>query len=242
MTSFGARLKSVHTAIASIGAGTVRPKRLILWLDDPEAVLNPPAALQSLVSRGLEIQASQPLGPHTKYYPAVEAGIDEFVTADDDIIYPPQWLERLMTTANASQADAIGWRGRTMTRLGLSLSPSASWEFAKSTDKSTALFLTGVSGVYYRSALVEHLRAAGSDFLTLCPTADDIWLNYIRCQTGGLSALVAANSVHFPLVRGSQDVRLGAINVDGARNDTYLQGLYSPELVDSLALEEVCHS
>ena len=64
LTSYGKRISTVWQTIETIGAGTVKPHRLILWLDDRDAYLDPPATLRRLQARGLEIRHCRDYGPH----------------------------------------------------------------------------------------------------------------------------------------------------------------------------------
>ena len=80
-----------------------------------------PASLRRLERRGLEILAAGNYGPHTKYYPYVASTSRHtvpLVTADDDIIYPPEWLallvdagERHPGTVSAHWVSIMGTEG-----------------------------------------------------------------------------------------------------------------------------------
>lgn len=72
LTSYGKRISSVWQTIETIGLGTVKPHRLILWLDDDAVVTDPPAPLRRLLARGLEIRHCRDYGPHKKYFPYVD--------------------------------------------------------------------------------------------------------------------------------------------------------------------------
>ena len=89
LTSYGKRISTVWQTIETIGAGTVKPRRLILWLDDRDAYLDPPATLKRLQARGLEIRHCRDYGPHKKYFPYLNEILPDepartLVTADDD--------------------------------------------------------------------------------------------------------------------------------------------------------------
>ncbi len=100
LTSYGKRVQDVSLAIESIGAGRVRPRRLILWLDDERILAALPESLTKQMARGLEVRSTQNYGPHKKYFPyvrSVESHELPLATADDDILYPRYWLAGLMT-------------------------------------------------------------------------------------------------------------------------------------------------
>lgn len=182
LTSYGKRIGSVWKAIETIGAGTVKPRRIILWLDDAAVLANPPATLKRLCARGLEIRSCRDYGPHKKYYPYVcEIFPDEpertLVTADDDVFYPPNWLEELLAAHRPDEVTAFRARIRTN-------APYRSWMTCTTTEPSEQVFATGVSGVAYPPRLLETLRERGEQFADICPMADDFWLHYAAVATG----------------------------------------------------------
>ena len=73
LTTYGKRSQKVYFAIESIANGDLRPSRLILWIDDEAFLNNPPATIQRLAKRGLEVKPCKNFGPHKKYYPYVES-------------------------------------------------------------------------------------------------------------------------------------------------------------------------
>lgn len=100
LTSHGGRLRQVFAAIESIGSGTQRPARLILYLNEKNVHTKLPTPLSRLVARGLEVCYCEDVGPHTKYYPYLmsEPVLDlPLVTADDDKLYAKDWLQKLFT-------------------------------------------------------------------------------------------------------------------------------------------------
>ncbi|MFC7671596.1 hypothetical protein ACFQWH_00845 [Mycolicibacterium sp. GCM10028919] len=182
LTTYGKRTATVWKTIETIGSGTVRPRRLILWLDDAATVANPPATLQRLVSRGLEIRLCHDYGPHKKYFPYVQEIFPEepsvtLVTVDDDAYYPPTWLEELLDAHRPNEVTAFRARIR-------GAGPYGSWPTCESREPSPRVFATGVSGVAYPPPLLRTLRERGDEFIEVCPRADDFWLHYAAVATG----------------------------------------------------------
>lgn len=182
LTSYGKRIDTVWKTIETIGAGTVKPRRMILWLDDMAACANPPATLLRLCARGLELRFCRDYGPHKKYYPYVcEVFPDEpertLVTADDDVFYPRTWLEELLRAHRQDEVTAFRARVRTD-------APYRSWPTCTTTEPSERVFATGVSGVAYPPRLLATLRQRGDQFLEICPRADDFWLHYAAVASG----------------------------------------------------------
>ena len=98
LTSYGNRIRAVHLAVESMAHGTVRPRRLILWLREADVVADPPPPLARLVRRGLELRCTEDWGPHQKYYPYVRSQPRHalpLVIADDDVRYDRDALARV---------------------------------------------------------------------------------------------------------------------------------------------------
>ena len=51
------------------------------------------------------------------------------------------------------------------------------------TDADETVFATGVSGVAYPPSLLFALRARGTEFMRVCPRADDYWLHFAAVAT-----------------------------------------------------------
>lgn len=236
LTSHGRRVRRVNRTIESIGRGTLRPSRVVLWLDDPSVYENLPAALLRQQSRGLEVKLTNNLGPHTKYYPLV---IEEprraasFATADDDILYPRWWLKRLVQAAVETPANIVCHRAHRITLRGARLAPYDAWESVRTTVANPSVFATGVSGVLYPPAMAEALRNAKRGFVKSCPFADDVWLHRIAMEHQILVRQVADVPKHFWIARGSQQGALMDRNMTGG-NDAAIAALYGIEQVTLL--------
>lgn len=182
LTSYGRRIDTVWKTIETIGAGTLKPRRIILWLDDPAVLADLPGSLRRLCARGLEVRACHDYGPHKKYFPYVcEIYPDEpgrtLVTADDDVFYPPNWLDELLAAHRPDEVTAFRARIR-------SDGPYRTWPVCTTTEPSEQVFATGVSGVAYPPRLLEVLRNRGDQFTDICPRADDFWLHFAAVATG----------------------------------------------------------
>lgn len=181
LTSYGKRISTVWQTIETIGAGAVKPRRLILWLDDRDAYLDPPATLKRLQARGLEIRHCRDYGPHKKYFPYTNEILPDepdrtLVTADDDVYYPPTWLAELLTAHRSGEVTAFRARIRND-------GPYRTWPMCTTTEASETVFATGVSGVAYPPELLGALRDRGEAFAHVCPRADDYWLHYAAVST-----------------------------------------------------------
>lgn len=244
LTSYGDRIHTVSVAIESIARGKTRPQRLVLWLDSPEQFAARPVSLRRLERRGVEVLLSSNYGPHTKYYPyvkSVEHHTVPLATADDDIIYPPNWLA-LLVAAHRRHPEAIG--GHWVSIMGVSgdrVAAYGTWARAHDTAVRPTNFAPGVSGVIYPPAMLQELKLRGERFLSVCPGADDIWLHWVALRAGIPVRQVRPVPRHFPIIPGSQGRTLMTTNVGENRNDHCIQGLYSAEDLAALGMSAARH-
>jgi hypothetical protein len=238
LTTHGSRIAKVHTCIESIVAGSVRPGRLILWLNHEPDSEQLPVELKRLQRRGLEIRYTPNYGPHTKYFPYVaEFGSDgvPLVTADDDVIYAKDWLEGLLA-AHQSQPGLIHcYLAREVTMEAGLLAPYRSWKTTETFAPSLRNFALGVAGVIYPPEFVLALREAGDAFMASCPKADDIWLHAVAVRNGFLiNPLKSRNQC--PLqIPFTQDIALFHTNFLASGNDAQIRATYSGHDLRSLA-------
>jgi hypothetical protein len=259
LTTHGDRIGTVSIGIESIARGTVRPQRLVLWLDSPEDVAACPAPLRRLERRGLEIRAAsdyghskggpandgQPnYGPHTKYYPYVASTPRHtvpLVTADDDIVYPPKWLAQLVDAAERHPGTVSAHWVSIIGVGGDRIAGYTTWVRARDTAVRPANFATGVSGVIYPPEMLEEVRRHGDSFLQSCPRADDIWLKWVALRAGIPVRQIGPVPRHFPIIPGSQGQTLMSTNVGENQNDHCIRGLFSAEDVAALGVSAASH-
>jgi hypothetical protein len=236
LTSYGIRVRTVYLTIESIARGYKRPSRIILWVEDDSSFRNPPAPLRRLVRRGLEIRLCTSYGPHTKYFPYVETQ-DHFhvplVTADDDQLYPRDWLKTLAegygtfpTAINCHWALAIGLQDK--------LAKYTSWGRCGSTEPNFRQIALGVSGVIYPPAFLRILKAAGSAFQSCCPKADDLWLHVQALRAGYKIRQLRSEPLQCLQVPGSQGIALGKENKDDGGNDRQVEATYTAEDINRM--------
>lgn len=230
LTTFGRRLGTVHLAIESIGAGIERPSRLVLWIQDESEYLNRPDSIRRLESRGLEVRLTRSLRSHTKYFPALpiaqQTGL-KLVTADDDVLYPKNWLHDLVE-AFTDTPRAIVCHMSHLIRLEQdgTIAPYTSWDRNWSNTPSNRAFSVGASGALLPPVMISALRRAGDRFLSIAPTADDVWLNGIATATQVPTRQVSTIPIHFAGVK-TADPGLAEENVRGGGNDAQIRDTYS---------------
>ena len=99
LTSFPARIEKAYLAIKSIMLQEVKPDEIILWLSDKQFEgVGIPATLKELEEKGLQIKFCEDLRGHKKYFELVKAQRPNelILTFDDDIIYPPDSIKKVI--------------------------------------------------------------------------------------------------------------------------------------------------
>ncbi|EKA61958.1 hypothetical protein B277_04819 [Janibacter hoylei PVAS-1] len=228
VTSYGDRLGIVAYVIESLAAGSVRPRRMILWVDDPAFETSDYPMLERLVARGLEIKRCTDYGPHKKYYPYCadpREGDGPLVTADDDVFYPRDWLATLWSAHLATPDLLLGHRAISINVEADVIQPYATWGRATTTQPDHRTFVTGVGGVVYPPALIGHLRSHGEEFLEIAPRADDVWINSIAARHGIRTRWTGDRLTAWSFPR-SQDNALHHENATGGGNDPQVARAY----------------
>ena len=236
LTTYGERANTVFLAVESIASGTVLPARIILWIDD-ELLRNLPQSLLRLQRRGLEIRSCENFGPHTKYYPYVEsesAFTTPLVTADDDVMYPADWLNGLIQ-AHARHPDVVNcYSSRRVIVNDRGLAPYLSWPLCSQHDVSFAQMAMGVSGVIYPPELQRRLKVAGRHFVEACPKADDVWLHRVSIHAGFRISQISDPAGSFDIIPGTQARALYLSNQLRGENDKQIQRTYTAADVELL--------
>ena len=233
MTTYRKRSQSVFYAIETIAKGTIRPSRLILWIDDEELLNNLPESIRRLQKRGLDVRPSRNYGPHTKYYPFVESHESfetPLVTADDDVLYPRYWLEELVE-ANREYPEAVNcYWAHVIETDSKGIGKYASYKVCGSTDLSFRNLALGVMGVIYPPSFLMILKGAGTAFLDCCPTGDDLWLHVQALRAGYKVRQIRPKLPYYSFheVPGAHQTALSFQNVTyGDGNDRQMKATYT---------------
>ena len=239
LTSYGSRISTAYATVESIGLGSVRPRRIVLWLDSEQDVTNLDNRLRRLVARGMEVRLTDNLGPHKKYFPFINElwdGSSPLVTADDDIMYPTNWLSRLVR-AQRDYPDIVNCHRAWTVGVGEdgALLPYSTWAACSTSRPGSRTFATGVSGVIYPPGMLRLLRDRKLEFTTKCLRADDVWLHYVAVDNDVPIRQIRPRGRHFPVVVSAQAVKLQQDNIAGG-NDRQIQATYSAAALSRLGV------
>jgi hypothetical protein len=239
LTTYGKRFTTVHLTIESIGRGRLRPSRLLLWIDEEYLEEHLPAGLRRLQKRGLEVKICANLGPHKKYYPYLESlGIVDvpLVTADDDLLYPYTWLQRLVEEFQKHPTVVNCYRARKMELREGGLANYSQWALASSTDARFKHFAGSGAGVIYPIGLQRAIKREGPKFLTCCPDADDIWLHVQTIRAGYKIRQVDKGEFRLVYIPRTQGSGLRTTNMCGG-NDRQAKSTYTESDISILRNE-----
>lgn len=209
LTSYGTRVNFVFLTIESILQQQTKPATILLWLckkDQPNLWAN--FFLNKQIRRGLKIiYLDDDFRSYKKLSYLLKYNIESqyYVTADDDVFYPVNWLSGFDNALSNNPNAVYCYRGRTIEfETNGNVVPYNNWKLASKKDIiGKNLLPTGVSGICYP---VKALDRRISDFdavSDLCPYADDIWYKMVTTANGYCSLLVNENSEHFtPIITG----------------------------------------
>lgn len=235
LTSYGKRINDVCFTIESLMQQTRKANRIILWLDESVDTTSLPASLQLQKSRGLEIYTfEENIRSYKKLIPALktfpEAAI---ITADDDIIYDFDILDRMISSYLADPKSVHACRVHSMTfdECG-NLKPYSQWNWRTADAMHPARnFITGVGGALYPPRCLAPQVLDQDVFTSICPTADDVWFTAMALLNGTQIKKVATRSPlgeDFIENLSVQDVGLRNINVgENGQNDRQIQAVFS---------------
>lgn len=181
LTSFPERMHDIHYCIYSLFNQTLKADRIILWLardqflnkeaDIPETVLE-------FQKYGLEIKWCENLYSYKKLIPALKEFPDDIIiTADDDIYYEPDCIEKLYNSSMETPATIVCHRCHLLkTDKTGEILPYKKWK-KKISGETVGYknFFTGAGTVLYPPHCLYKDITDKDLFTKLAPKADDIW-------------------------------------------------------------------
>ena len=220
LTSYPARINTVNQTIESLLNQTMKADKVILWLA-PEQFPNKekdlPSQLLELKEKGLTIDWYHDIKSYKKLIPTLKKYPDAIiVTADDDNIYQPRWLEKLYNSYLKYPNDIQCHR---VTKFYHDFSGFHTIAGGKEYYKDATYLnkLVGLGGVlypphcFYKDILNEEL------IQKLAPTNDDQWF-WIQAILNNVKIRVVENpdiAAHY--VPGTQTTGLTNINDKGQK-------------------------
>ncbi|MES1936310.1 sulfotransferase [Salinisphaera hydrothermalis C27AD] len=220
LTSYPARFGTLHLTLLSLLAQTVAPDRIVLWVAHTDRSALPESVAQ-LAASGLEIRYCEDLRSYKKIVPTVRSYPDAYIaTADDDIYFPPTWLEELVdNTSPGSKVIAAHRIHRIQLDENAGIAPYQQWSWNYSTSRQAheLNFPTSGAGILFPPNCFHEDMTQDSAFFELCPTGDDIWLYWMaRMRRYRFSHTGRQGFVMWP---ESQSESLFSHNIAGANDE-----------------------
>ncbi len=209
LTSFPVRIPKLWIVVESILRQTIKPDRIILYLQ-VNSKDELPNRLLNMQERGVEIIiCDTTLRSHNKYWHAFKNYPNDcIITIDDDIIYRSDFIENLLNLHFKYPNSIItNWSKEIKKETPYYLE----WPDAKPNRQTKALLPIGVAGVLYPSHCM-HKDVLNKQLIQeLCLTADDIWLTCMALLNG-TNKIQSQYKQHYLPVRIKNNTTLLAVN------------------------------
>ena len=222
LTTYGSRIEGVYVTIESLFQQTHKADKIILWLSRDEfnaSIL--PETLKLAQARGLEIGYCKDMLSYKKLLPTLQAyPNDLIITADDDILYPANFIEKLYKSY-MQNPDVIHCNlGHRITyKKSGRLEDYTKWGYVSPGEDVETFNLTGTGSLYFPDCFHDDVYK-DNIFLETCPTTDDIWFKCMNVLNG-VSARRIEHSNYFDMghfkyftLPGSQETALWRKNSD----------------------------
>jgi len=232
LTSYPARFPTLPICLKSILNQTLKPTKVILWLDKDVSLENIPQEILKLQKKGLEIRCGgEPLKPHKKYIHAMKEFRDAcIVTVDDDVIYTRDMLASLYASYK-KYPNCIS--ARRVHKILYDINHKAvgynSWDYdcKKDPGPSLQLLATGVGGVLYPP----HIFDMDSEYfnpqniMDNAWSVDDVWLKFVENSLNIPVAWVPNKQTHPFYITNKELAKtsLYIANVHNNRNDVAIE-------------------
>jgi hypothetical protein len=226
LASFPKRINRVWLVIETLLRQTKKPDAIILWLskDQFPKMENVPKSLLSLRARGLRIELrDNDLRSHKKYYYTLaEFPNNTLITVDDDTFYPTYTIEKLYSTSLKYKNMVCCRNAKRLTFEQSELKSYHFWNAAKRSGVYNDIFFVGVGGTLIPYNAISKNVTNQKDFLSVCPIADDIWLNAMCRLVGDKMALVEDKFVALPVISWRNET-LSSVNNGESMNDVQMK-------------------
>jgi len=231
LTSYGERVKTLHYTLVSLITQTCKPKEIIVWLAEGECLTDELRALEQYVS----FKFCKDIRSYKKLIPTLKLNLlVPIVTFDDDVIYPATQLEQLYTTHLAYPNAVICHRAHQVGMTNKGFMPYLQWQFDATSQKpSNTLMPIGIGGVLYPVASLADDVTDDGLFMTLCPSADDIWFKYMALKKDTKTKLVANPAPYCEYLHVANAGEQSLWHENKTENDKQLNNLlnYDPSFI-----------
>lgn len=196
-----------------------------------------------LTRKGVSIKlVDQDIRQYKKIIPALERYPDNYlVTADDDIIYKPTWLEELIEGHKQTGGIVAHRAHKIQFSADADIKPYSQWleqtPFDLCDFNSPLNIPTGAGGVLYPPHSFDPRVTDIGTAMKLCPHADDIWLYYMHLLAGNCVSRIGSRA----LIEIAESQAQSLWQVNANRNDSQFLAMARnygvPELLTKKIIE-----
>lgn len=227
LTSYPPRFATLEHTIKSLLSQSARPREVVLWLyEEDEKLL--PTSIKSLQSDTFKVKTTKKdYRSYKKIYPAiVEYHRDYILTADDDIFYNATWIAQILEHLKPDERRILCHRAHriTLDESG-TIKPYTQWKWqigGTEAQEGFDIFLTGGAGALYPPGSITTDKNDPENFLSLCPSADDVWLYFITSKNQYTPTKIPSDQLEYTW-NNSQDIALVHENIGSHKNDEYIK-------------------
>lgn len=233
VSTTGRRIGRIVEPIRSVLNGSLKPKRFILWLNESPSPVGPGTSIsdvpRELGNMPVEVRWCENIGPATKLLHARKEFPDDLIaTMDDDMIYPPLWLQKLVDAVGVfcgttGASPACCYRAKMVTRNQDGTAKGyRNWSLVRGKQRgpNPAFVPTGVHGIIYPPGCFKDEVFNFDKLRELSLPNDDLWFAAMRTTppvTIRLHGKIRSMKIHGP--------RLSRRNLRG-RNDQIIAALH----------------
>lgn len=233
LTSFPARIRTLHFVVRALVEQTCPPSEIHLYLGKDEIPNKNwlPRQLLAFEDRGLHVHfETKTCHQYDKFLHGFDLNATRpYVIVDDDVIYHPYSMATLLEGHKQFPRTVVANRCHRMEvhRDG-TLGPYANWKREQcSPNPSLALMPTGAGGVLYPPGFLNSGQITDVDLiLSHAPYADDVWLKFCALAQNVPTFATALSAGANWYVRYTPTMRAGtlmATNVSRGLNDIQIQ-------------------
>lgn len=233
LTSYPARIKTVHLTVGSLLSQTRPADKILLWLSReqfPDEKTSLPDELKAMEGGAFQICfCDMDIRCHKKYFYTMQENPDSIViTVDDDVIYNNRLIETLLISYRRYPYAVSCLRAHEVVFNGDSFADYNSWKrnTKRILQPSMGLLPTGVGGVLYPPHILNEKAFDIDAIKRLCLNADDMWLRAM-CVINNTPVVVAGVLPNPVEIEGSQDTALWKTNNKKGENDLQMQRIIS---------------
>lgn len=192
LTSYGDRVNELKYTLFSLVNQTIRPEKILVWLSKTEfSKENLPKELLNFENYDVEFKFCDDIKSYKKLIFTLEEYHDYYIiTADDDLYYKKDWLEKLWNKH-------IECPNKVVTHIAHEIKfsedklllPYKRWKSAVNKNSCFLFPTTGGGVLYHKSFLYKDVLNIKL-FSKLSPKADDVWFYFMVLSQGTEICLV----------------------------------------------------